>query len=889
MSRLMCLAVCASGKIPHYSERKIKMMKTDGMKKLTVLLLAMLLCILASVAAGAETTGKTQVEPSEPFVYSESNNRIIEQHILYYGSSPSYSGTYLQLKQEAATSAQMAFVSGMKQAEKALWIEDEFDGGKCLYYNPSVITKEGEATFHVTIESAHYYADFDFSFVFKPRDSVTVYFGGNTVNLPMNRQTGVYHLDDSQKYVSDDVDVSYTFIPGEGVEYPEDSIKFMGGNCIVSKEGDYEARVKADFHSFTLDFPVHIHSDASVDGICVSGTPLKVNTKGMKEIDREEFLQNIPVRTATGEKEQTEEQAQQENPSQKDQDAEKPASGESALADAFMSQDDDEENEDADTSVLDSMAEEDNTAADVKEDNTDYQSMSEEEAKAAMAELIAEALQGATIKTDNYHEYPSKNVQSEVFLGEDTEIIRNGMFTWPAPANFSLYSSKPYSGMNGTIPYETETDIYWDETEYNYIYTRAYYFDVKGYQDNADSARLLYQNWSAPELSGKNVLYKQEMMLDGGYPAFVAVTSEMLNAGTKYYQQLVYRVWYSRGGNTLLYLYYSMYSGLGYLFDEASIPTIDDFMPVLSKISYSAPENREGIPEWLITDEDFAFDISAKPDQHFIAAKGLMNLTVNYRNKDRIKKIRNLQKPAWLLMEPKLDEDGQPRFVDAETATVDQNGKFKAGTVREPTETVVLAVSPNALTRQLYNVIIIPKLDTITVDPGKATLYVGESIKLSAVLAPENALYYTEDGEGNLIWSVNKQDAVSLEDHHDGTVTILAQAAGKATVTAKEITSGKKTTAAIQVLIPVTELAISGPDTVKPGSKTAFKAELKPANAGNKNVSWQINVDETVAEIDRNGKLSVKKTAESGTIIQIKCVAEGAPEEISAEKTVKIE
>ena len=48
-------------------------------------------------------------------------------------------------------------------------------------------------------------------------------------------------------------------------------------------------------------------------------------------------------------------------------------------------------------------------------------------------------------------------------------------------------------------------------------------------------------------------------------------------------------------------------------------------------------------------------------------------------------------------------------------------------------------------------------------------------------------------------------------------------------------------------------------------------------------------MDESIATIDKNGNLLVKKNAVSGTQILITCVAEGAPSEIKAEKKIVVQ
>ena len=386
------------------------------------------------------------------------------------------------------------------------------------------------------------------------------------------------------------------------------------------------------------------------------------------------------------------------------------------------------------------------------------------------------------------------------------------------------------------------------------------------------------------------VVSAQEIMLDGNYPAYacVATTYRVSNSG-KTYQQVICNLWYPRGNNTVFYLNYYMYSGIGIRYEDATLPTVEDFMPLLSQVSYSMPENREGIQDWLITKDDLEMSRSAKPDQYLLNAGGSMRFSVEYRNPALIKKMKNLQKSAWLVVDPEAMANGQVLTIDPSIATLDQNGNLKAGNVQEPVEVQVIAFSSNASTIQSRIVTLLPKMNKISVNEANVTMYVGDSMKLTGVFEPANAFWYSEKNGGNTAWSVDNKNAISLEDLKDGTAVVQALAAGKASVTLKDILSGKQARSNIQVLAPVEEVTVTGPDTVSPGKRAAYKAVIAPQNAGNKKVSWMVDVDESVATIDKNGNLAVNKAAEAGTSITITCTAEGAAVEVSAAKTITVQ
>ena len=66
-------------------------------------------------------------------------------------------------------------------------------------------------------------------------------------------------------------------------------------------------------------------------------------------------------------------------------------------------------------------------------------------------------------------------------------------------------------------------------------------------------------------------------------------------------------------------------------------------------------------------------------------------------------------------------------------------------------------------------------------------------------------------------------------------------------------------------------------------------AALEPKKAGNKNLEWSLDVDETVATINAKGQVKIAKEAAAGTVITVTCKALGAPEPVVSTLAITVE
>jgi len=137
----------------------------------------------------------------------------------------------------------------------------------------------------------------------------------------------------------------------------------------------------------------------------------------------------------------------------------------------------------------------------------------------------------------------------------------------------------------------------------------------------------------------------------------------------------------------------------------------------------------------------------------------------------------------------------------------------------------------------------------VTLDKESAELTIGQTLKLAAVVAPENA------SNKNITWS-SDASAIAKVDQ-TGTVTAVAE--GSATITVE--TEDGEFFATCDVTVVAGTVAVSGV-TVTPTSVSlkvdetaSLKATVEPAEATDKTVSWSSSAPE-IASVDDNGTIT---------------------------------
>lgn len=205
--------------------------------------------------------------------------------------------------------------------------------------------------------------------------------------------------------------------------------------------------------------------------------------------------------------------------------------------------------------------------------------------------------------------------------------------------------------------------------------------------------------------------------------------------------------------------------------------------------------------------------------------------------------------------------------ADSAYATVTAAGKVTAKNVNEPHVVQIQAVSKDAakVESNVITLTILPKVDQsliLKVDEDyvtKTTLArnVNDTVSLAAYTLDLSGEAPAEES-AEVTWKSSNVKVASVDEN--GTVTCLKS--GSATITA---TSGKvKATVTIKVTglvkgITVTTKKAADSLTLASGKTLALKANVEPANASNKAVTWSITDGSAYAKVSSSGVITANK------------------------------
>ena len=234
--------------------------------------------------------------------------------------------------------------------------------------------------------------------------------------------------------------------------------------------------------------------------------------------------------------------------------------------------------------------------------------------------------------------------------------------------------------------------------------------------------------------------------------------------------------------------------------------------------------------------------------------------------------------------------------ADSAYATVTAAGKVTAKNVNEPHAVQIQAVSKDAaqVESNVITLTILPKSDQSLI------LKVGEDYVTKTTLAKNvhetlSLAAYTLDLSGEapaeeaaeVTWKSSNGKVASVDEN--GTVTCLKS--GSATITA---TSGKaKATVTIKVTglvkgITVTTKKAADSLTLASGKTLALKANVEPANASNKAVTWSITDGSAYAKVSSSGVITANKDLTGVKTVTVTATAkDGSGASGSAEVTLR--
>ncbi|MBR4577846.1 MAG: hypothetical protein IKO25_11700 [Clostridia bacterium] len=467
---------------------------------------------------------------------------------------------------------------------------------------------------------------------------------------------------------------------------------------------------------------------------------------------------------------------------------------------------------------------------------------------------------------------------------EGVREVRNVIYTMPIPAECTEKGSGEVPVQGGVIQW-----IRWENEAGNEVV----YSDVTSYKKvfsvNADQIKALYDSQTE---TVDGILWQEDLTLDGRYAARALATANLKTGEDgKEYAEIRVRLFYFLGSN-ILNLYYESREAAEAMKDETRMPKAEEWLPVLQQVHYALPENREGLPDWLVTLNSFVCTLSTKNDQLAVAAGKTLQIQAQQQEYDRIRAMDSkAARLNWALADAEVwAQEGKLAKVDSSVATISANGLLKAGKVDDVTVVIVMAYNQASDYIASASYLIVPQQKSLTIDETKITLYAGESapVTLTAAADPEQSMLFST-AYSNISWSTNNAEVLEVTDLKNGKAEVKALAPGKATVTVSDSVSGRSAKAAVNVLSPVTGVTISGPDTVQPGRSVLFKAALTPERPSNRKMTWSLEKGGEYASITESGRLDIRKDAPEGTEIIIKCQAEGSSQERVDRKTVTVQ
>ena len=234
--------------------------------------------------------------------------------------------------------------------------------------------------------------------------------------------------------------------------------------------------------------------------------------------------------------------------------------------------------------------------------------------------------------------------------------------------------------------------------------------------------------------------------------------------------------------------------------------------------------------------------------------------------------------------------------ADSAYATVTAAGKVTAKNVNEPHVVQIQAVSKDAaqVKSNTITLTILPKVDqSLILKVGndyvtKTTLArnVNETVSLAAYTLDLSGEAPAEEA-AEVTWKSSNGKVASVDEN--GTVTCLKS--GSATITA--LMGKVKATVTIKVTglvkgITVTTKKAADSLTVASGKTLALKANVEPANASNKAVTWSITAGSAYAKVSSSGVITANKDLTGVKTVTVTATAkDGSGASGSAEVTLR--
>ena len=182
-------------------------------------------------------------------------------------------------------------------------------------------------------------------------------------------------------------------------------------------------------------------------------------------------------------------------------------------------------------------------------------------------------------------------------------------------------------------------------------------------------------------------------------------------------------------------------------------------------------------------------------------------------------------------------------------------GKVTAEGVGEATITVTTA---NGGKTASYKITVHVPVESITLDKESATLFIGDTLTLTATVTPDTAT------DKSITWTSSNGTVATVDQN--GKVT--AKSVGTATITAKAGEQSANCTITVKQKVAATGVEIlNAPETLDYGTPLKLEAKVIPDTATNQEVSWSSSKD-SIATIDKDG--NVKTVGEGDVTFTVK-------------------
>ncbi len=181
---------------------------------------------------------------------------------------------------------------------------------------------------------------------------------------------------------------------------------------------------------------------------------------------------------------------------------------------------------------------------------------------------------------------------------------------------------------------------------------------------------------------------------------------------------------------------------------------------------------------------------------------------------------------------------------DEEVARIRENTLYTRN-AGETVLTIASAMDPAAAVQ--YRVIVYQPVTRIAVTASEKAVAVGQTIRLTADILPENAAMKEVE------WASQDERIATVDG--EGNVTGVKRGTARITATVRD-GSHIKASISIQVNQNPEEITLDKPEvTIDTGRSTAIRATVLPKDANNKNVVWASS-DENIARVNADGRVT---------------------------------